>query len=152
MLLLSLMTLSLVTAAQQVATTAGGTYENSNGSFAFTLGEPVILTLESDGIILTQGFHQNNIQVAITAVNDPVFSAIKVFPNPTADKLFIHLENTNQYGSTYLLHNFNGQQLSAGNITGMEAAIEFTSYVPGTYVLTILRDEKAMITYKLIKQ
>lgn len=151
-ILLITIVLPLITCAQQVTATAGDAYENSNYSLTFTLGEPVIITLQSDDNLLTQGFHQSDIQVAITAVHDPAFSVMKVFPNPAADKLFIHLENTHLHGSTYRLHSFNGQQLRAGNITEMEVAIELASFVPGTYVLTILRDEKVRITYKIIKQ
>lgn len=151
-ILLITMALSLTATGQQITATAGDVHENSNGSLTFTLGESVIGTLSSDGNILTQGFHQNNVQVAITAVHDPAFSAVKVFPNPTADKLFIHAENTNLHGSIYFLHNFNGQQLRAGNITGTEISIELASLVPGTYMLTILRDEKIRVTYKIIKQ
>ncbi len=42
--------------AQQVVATAGGYYEGDNLSLSWTLGEPVIETFNSGGLILTQGF------------------------------------------------------------------------------------------------
>jgi len=44
--------------AQQVIATSGGYYENDNLSLSWTLGEPVIETFNSGGLILTQGFQQ----------------------------------------------------------------------------------------------
>lgn len=146
------MALSFTAYAQQVTASAGAEHKNANGSVTFTLGELVIAALQGGGTQLTQGFHQNNIQVTVTAVFDPIFSSVKVFPNPTAERVFIHLGNSSLNGSTYRLHDLNGRQLSAGNIRGKQATIEVASYVPGIYVLTILKDEKTMITYQIIKQ
>ncbi len=142
----------LSTYAQEVTATAGAAYQNANGSIVFTIGEPVITTLQAGGQQLTQGFHQNKVTATVTAVYDPVFSSVKVFPNPTADKIIIHLENVNLYGSIFHLHDFNGRQLKHGNISGNEAEIELSTYVPGIYVLTLQRGEKSMITYQIIKQ
>jgi len=140
------------TFAQTVTATAGAAYQNANGAIVYTIGEPVISTLQTGAIVLTQGFNQNKLKIAVTAVYDPVFSSVKVFPNPTADKIIIHLENVNLYGSIFHLHDFNGRQLKHGNISGNDVEIELATYVPGIYVLTLQRGEKSMITYQIIKQ
>ncbi len=44
--------------SQEVISTTGEHYENSNGSISWTIGEPVIETLGSNNNYLTQGFHQ----------------------------------------------------------------------------------------------
>jgi len=45
-------------ASQQVVTSAGGYYESGSVNFSYTIGEPVIKTLSSGEITLTQGFQQ----------------------------------------------------------------------------------------------
>lgn len=52
------MILMISSYSQEVISTAGEHYENSNGSISWTIGEPVIETLESTNNYLTQGFHQ----------------------------------------------------------------------------------------------
>ena len=47
-----------ISIAQEVISTTGEHYENSNGSISWTIGEPVIETLGSNNNYLTQGFHQ----------------------------------------------------------------------------------------------
>ncbi len=44
--------------AQEVIATSGGYYEGDNLSMSWTVGEPVIETFNSGGLILTQGFQQ----------------------------------------------------------------------------------------------
>ncbi len=60
-LLISIMALAFISSqanAQQVIASAGGYFQNENLSLSFTLGEPVIETLQSAELILTQGFQQ----------------------------------------------------------------------------------------------
>ena len=44
--------------AQEVISSAGELFESSSGSASWTIGETIILTLESDKNYVTQGFHQ----------------------------------------------------------------------------------------------
>jgi hypothetical protein len=58
----------------------------------WTLGEPVILTLENPAVILTQGFHQPAYGL-ISAVDFTDWTGrIEIFPNPVSTDLNIHIE------------------------------------------------------------
>lgn len=46
--------------AQQVTSTSGATYSNAQGSLSVTVGEPVVQTISTINLILTQGFQQSN--------------------------------------------------------------------------------------------
>lgn len=53
--------------AQQVISSSGAYYTNSNGSLSVTIGEPVFTTISNSNInlILTQGFQQNQAQSSL---------------------------------------------------------------------------------------
>jgi hypothetical protein len=55
---------STKTSAQQVITSSGNYYTNSQGSLSVTVGEAVVNTVNNTSInlILTQGFQQSTIQ------------------------------------------------------------------------------------------
>ena len=53
-----LVTFTIPSYSQEVINTAGEVYETPNGSISWTIGEPVIQTLEGSENYLTQGFHQ----------------------------------------------------------------------------------------------
>ncbi len=59
-------------------------------TYAYTVGEVVIVTVGSDKRILTQGFHQPE-HTRIVSVGDPDFANwdISIFPNPVSDVLTV---------------------------------------------------------------
>lgn len=59
-------------------------------SYAYTVGEVVIVTVGSDNRTLTQGFHQPE-QTRIVSVGDPDFANwdISVYPNPVSEALTV---------------------------------------------------------------
>jgi len=76
----------------KVIAAAGTSYQVENFQLDWTLGEPVILTLENPTAVLTQGFHQPTYEL-ISAVDFPEWTGrIYVFPNPVATELNIRIE------------------------------------------------------------
>jgi hypothetical protein len=76
----------------KVIASAGTSYQVENFQLDWTLGEPVILTLENPTVILTQGFHQPTYEL-ISAVDFPEWTGrIYVFPNPVSTELNIRIE------------------------------------------------------------
>ena len=74
----------------QVLGAAGGSTIESGLYYAYTVGEPFILTLKGTGTDLTQGFHQPDLCVPVaTSDLDLAAWSIEVFPNPTPDVLHI---------------------------------------------------------------
>ena len=79
-----------VFAQQDIVSTQGDSYSNSNNTIDFTIGEPVIETVSDGTNDVTQGFHQT--QLTITSVKDYETDFIlNVFPNPTAQLLIQHV-------------------------------------------------------------
>jgi len=76
---------------QEVIASAGGYNAAANISISWTLGETIIPTWSSSGLILTHGFQQ---QIIITAVEENLENVVKitVFPNPASDNVNIIFE------------------------------------------------------------
>lgn len=83
---------SIITYGQEVIANAGSSYSNSEGSLDWTIGEPIVITLENNSNFATQGFHQTQLQVTeIEEAN--TFYNVSVFPNPTQGNVEVKIED-----------------------------------------------------------
>lgn len=141
-----------LTFAQEVVSTAGESKTNSGHEVSWTIGEPVINTLSTGNVILTQGFHQT--KLTITAINEiaDLKNQISVFPNPThqfAVITFYEIPEKN----TYKIYDLSGKIIESKKIKSTETKIDLTQFAQGTYLLTIIRTNGDPIqTFKIIKQ
>lgn len=136
----------------EVIATSGDYYETANVKMSWTLGEIITETLETDAVILTQGFQQSNL--TITSIEDLAESiAVNIYPNPTAD--IINVEFPEFTGKIYLeLTNTQGQVLSTQRSLPEEAVSQFnlTHLAVGTYYLRLIDEKRQNIkTFKIIK-
>ncbi len=75
----------------QVISATGKSSVQAGRYYAYTVGEPFILTLQGSSRDLTQGFHQPDLcQLVATSNLDLAAWSIEVFPNPTTD--FLHIQ------------------------------------------------------------
>lgn len=81
------------TSILEVVSPAGGTFQGTDISVSWTLGEPVIETWvnEEAEIMLTSGFQQGNF--AITSVPNQMLSdfSVSMYPNPSKDETSIQV-------------------------------------------------------------
>ncbi|MCT4583278.1 MAG: T9SS type A sorting domain-containing protein [Flavobacteriales bacterium] len=83
---------SITSYGQEVIASGGTSFSNSDGSVEWTIGEPVIETLESNSNFATQGFHQTQLQV--TAIDESnTYYDVAVFPNPTQGNVEIQIKD-----------------------------------------------------------
>lgn len=78
----------------EVIATAGGSVTSSGLLLSWTIGEPIVTTLETTPLILTQGFHQPLDSVSlygIAAVRVLRGGEISMYPNPARDYLRLNL-------------------------------------------------------------
>lgn len=75
----------------KVVATTGGSFESTDLQVSWTLGEAVIATLETPGIVLTQGFHQPVYDlVAVHPIADDQGS-VTIYPNPFTETINLEL-------------------------------------------------------------
>lgn len=140
---------------QQDLSNGGGTYEQSNGSMQFNIGEPLTETYNNSNGQLYQGFEQGSYLVVSVeeTLNTDVIS-VDLYPNPT-DGVF-SLNISSSLNSSFNLQITDG----LGKLIFQETSIQtlpyqfnLEQYESGVYYLTIVNDSgKYMKTYKVIKQ
>jgi hypothetical protein len=99
LLLFSLLALTCRAAAQdlslcrQVVGSTGTSAVEQGLLYQYTVGEVAVFTIRSNqaDFTLTQGFHQSDVCLPTSSVDDPTFAdwQIQVYPNPVADWLTV---------------------------------------------------------------
>lgn len=137
--------------SQQVVSNMGASLQNSSGSISFTLGEPVIATLSASDGIVTQGFHQT--KLTVTAIEENLGSpmSVKVFPNPTTNVLYVSLDCDEIRHIKLVLYDISGKILTAINADKDFMEVDFSGYLPGTYIIKIYKGRMTLGAYKIVK-
>ena len=80
---------------RNVIGSAGITLQNADIEINFTIGELVVSTQNSDTCIVSQGFHQGNLNFNTSIIEAYIDYKIKIFPNPASSNFNISFaENT----------------------------------------------------------
>jgi len=143
---------ALQTRAQlQVIGNSGGNIISEYGSLSWTIGEPVIKTIEGSNYALTQGFHQTNL-VVTEIKNTPALSYdMKVYPNPVATTLSIHIENTDISNMSFQIINSSGRLMKSGQINDHSTSVSVQDLVSAIYFLKIFDKNISVKTFKIVK-
>jgi len=134
--------------AQEVISTQGESYSNSNGSIDFTIGEVVINTGTDGTNDLTQGFHQTNWNFVGLEDHQPNYT-VKVFPNPLQNELII--EAPVYDGVSYVLTDALGRIIQTGALSSIQTSVPTQELATGSYQLQLLNKETPLKTIKLSK-
>jgi hypothetical protein len=137
----------------QVISSSGGYSTTTNYSISWTLGEPVISTLTSGNLMLTQGFQQGNLFG--TDVPNPDFNhfKFKMYPNPAINKVYFEVDNQEAKGSFIVeiydvtgrkmmnenLGVFNNQELKDLSVTTLKAGIYFVKVKIGSFNSDVIK-------------
>ncbi len=155
--LLSVFIFSLITAICQntdleVISTGGDDFKKSNSSISWTIGEIATETFSDTNNILTQGFQQSKLTVISIKENKISELDIKVYPNPTKDLLSIEIDSEEINDFQIMLFDLNGKKISQTKMTEKKKNISMNIYPTSTYILKIIKKEKEISSYKIIKQ
>ncbi len=136
--------------SQEVIATGGDYYGNSNISVSWTIGEPVTETINNGTNILTQGFQQSKLTASeIFSLKQEKIN-ISVFPNPSND--FINLKTDDFKDLKYQFSDINGKLISEKILNSDITEINTKNLSSSIYFLKILRNNKLIKTFKIIKQ
>jgi hypothetical protein len=138
--------------AQEVISSAGANHSSANLQVSWTIGEPIVETFSTDGIILTQGFHQS--KLVVTAI-DPIPLAgfdIEVYPNPTSGVVNINMNKGNISKLRFSLYTSQGEQIRQQEFSSQNEQINMQTLAPGYYMLKIVNDKGSPVqTFKIVK-
>lgn len=135
----------------EVVASSGNYFENANASIAWTIGEPVIATYTGSQNILTQGFHQTQLEV-VSVERIPNAHAVLVYPNPVASQLTVTTEGGAYTKAT--IHNSLGQIVWEQNwkLAPPSFAIDMSRFANGYYHLQLYDEGQAAYGFKILKQ
>lgn len=140
---------------RQVAANAGQSTTVGYTIFQYTIGEPLIATLSTNDLLLTQGFQQPEVAGPTKAPEAPFVSDLIVYPNPASEFTNLEFDLLQDGRVVFMLVNNAGQvvstttkQMLAGRVT---YTLPLTNYASGLYYL-VIRTGYRTYTEKLVIQ
>jgi hypothetical protein len=133
-----------------LVSSSGNCFNSGNYSLSWSLGEPIIQTLESNGYFLTQGFQQSQYQV--TFVIDNYTDSIECTPIPADEILNIKI-NSLDYSNQITLELISLPGIVCKSITSYDKNIQMnvSDLQSGIYFLKISCHNRPSIYKKIIK-
>ena len=128
-IILVLFALQSIAQTQKVIGAAGNYTDAGAYTVAWTIGEPIITTVNGTSNVLTQGFHQGDIYVL--SVEKYSELAISVYPNPADDIINI----LSDYPSKMSIYNAQGKLIQLIDLFETTASVDVSDLSRGTYLL-----------------
>lgn len=135
-----------LTNAQELVGSSGGSFENANYSMDWSVGEIATSTYTAGDLTISEGLHQNFIEVE--AINEIAEFGINIFPNPTTS--FVTISSTEIDDFEVQITDLSGKKVSTQNVVSNQTEIDFSNYANGVYMLSILKNNQVQ-TFKIIK-
>lgn len=139
-------------AAQSNTVSSGGNASGTNGSVSYTLGQIDYISASGTNGNLNQGVQQPFEFYATSGLEE--FSGLidlSLGPNPTTDKLFIHVNGELNEELTYVLIDDQGKIIQARTLLELNTALNMSELPSALYQLVISSSKKEIKTYKIIK-
>ena len=137
--------------AQNVISSAGDEFSNTNQSITWTLGELSTESYEAATNKFTQGFHQP--VLIITALNDILLAdELSIFPNPTAQNLSFRATGY-EGGASIFVTNIIGMHVRKFELNDISQSIDVSTLPDGEYILSVIGENKQSLgKFKIIKK
>lgn len=126
---------------------------SSSLNFQSTIGEPIIQTIGSGGLKLTQGFQQPEQVVDIPIGNGGGLSEVVIYPNPAVDQVKIRFTLEAPAWISFALVNNGGQvvrTIAESLFQSGQQEVPFDFHVAGGIYLLIIQFEGKTISTKVI--
>lgn len=144
--------LPVIVFSQESLNSCGGDISGSGGSVSYTCGQVFYFATSGADVYLTEGVQQPFEISVINLLKDETASDIllSVFPNPVAEYLSIKPENI-ELPITAFLMDANGRLIKEMIINDPGSVIDMSELDAATYFLRIVKSEKEIKTFKIIK-
>jgi hypothetical protein len=138
--------------AQKSIVVSGGKASGITGTASFSVGQ--ISYKNPIGNVVSVGVQQPyEIQTLGNSNFTNIVLEIITYPNPTTDELHLKIIDVDLQEIIYQLYDINGKKMSVPiKISQLETIISFQKYDKGIYFLEVLRENKKVKTFKIIKK
>jgi hypothetical protein len=140
--------------AQETVPISGGNAEGDGGTASYTVGQIVNITNTATTGTSAQGVQQPYEISVITGIGDAlgILLEMVVYPNPATDFLKLKLVDNEAINLRYQLLDLNGSLLLNARIESQETSISMQTFKPSTYFLKIIKGNKEIKIFKIIKR
>lgn len=135
----------------EVIASAGGSMLSSGMLVSWTIGEPIVTTLETTPLILTQGFHQPLDYVAfngIAGVRVLALGEMAVYPNPARERFTLVLPGEMDRAMLDLIDE-RGDVVRRYAVVGKRSVIECSGVDQGEYRARVTRVDDGQLVATL---
>jgi hypothetical protein len=135
-------------AAPQLLSTSGG----GNSTLQWSLGEPVILTLQNNSNALTQGFHQTLLEITAVEEQEDFGSSVLIYPNPVMTSFTIDIQHSGTSPVYMQLFDLNGRMVMAQQMSAPKEIYDVSELASGVYILKLREGEQKEKSWRMVKQ
>ncbi|MBA7539029.1 hypothetical protein ES705_31307 [subsurface metagenome] len=139
--------------AQEAITTAGSNASGNGGSASYTIGQVAFQTHLGTNGSVAEGIQQAYEISVVSAIEETegIDLSLIAYPNPTTDYLTLEVKDIEFSNLNFQLYNMQGKLLQKEKITETETQIDMSGLVPSTYFVKVVKDNKEIKIYKIIK-
>ena len=138
--------------AQQTTLPSGGEAAGTGGTVSYSIGQAAYITNTGVNGSVAEGVQQPYEISVVTGVEQTnIHLSAFIYPNPVIDKLVLNMKDNSFSGLIYQLFDANGKLILMKEITETETSIQTQQLSAGTYFLKIMRSDKEIKSFKIIK-
>ena len=140
--------------AQEATLASGGDATGSGGSSSYSVGQIVYTTYTGSNGSMAQGVQQPFEISAVLGVDDHLGINLNLvaYPNPTTDFLNLAITDMNYKDLSYQLFDLNGRLLSNNKLLNSNTKIIMKQLSSAVYYLKIIKNQKPIKIFKIIKK
>jgi hypothetical protein len=131
---------------------AGSEASGSGGSVNYSVGQVFYIHSSGTAGSVSQGVQQPYEIFVVVGMDEAGYMlSVSAFPNPANDFLQLEVESEDSQDLSYRLFDFSGKLLENKRITSNNTGIDISNLVPATYFLKVMRRNKEVKVFKIIK-
>lgn len=139
--------------AQEAFSASGGNAIGTGATTSYSIGQVINNTNTGTNGSVTQSIQQS---YEITVVSELEKAKIIVlqcttYPNPSTDYLILEVKDFELFNLSFKLYNMSGKLLQNKKITNSHTKIVMSNFVPATYFVKVIENNKEIKTFKCIK-
>ena len=139
---------------QQTIPASGGNATGSGGTVSYSIGQITYQTFEGTDGSVAQGVQQPYEISVVTAIENTegIILEYKVFPNPAHGLIKLTIKPFNDENIKFWLYDLNGILLQDKKVISELTEISLESLNPAVYFLKVLKDNKEVKIFKVVKK
>ena len=148
-----LISIASKTQAQQDVAVSGGNASSTDGStMSYSVGQVFYTIILASDFSIIQGLQQPyEISNFLGSEQMNINLSIAAFPNPTTNLLTLTVGDFDTRDLSYQLYDISGRFIENKQINAKETSIVMQDLDSAVYLLKIVRDNKDLKTFKIIK-